>query len=169
MVYLYSGSALRVGFTVGSDAIPCTVTGVRFEVVVSAQSGTLQPGEYGYAVYSGGAVATELSGQEEVGEDWQDITVSDALMLSGLSDGLGEVAFQVNGPSSNQALKLTRVRMVVEYAVRRIGGWRVAPLTQNCRPAALRRKDAPSSVYIRLPWCVDYSHTLSDRNVITSW
>ena len=65
---------------------------------------------------SGDSVAAELSGQDEVGEDWQDITVSDAAILSGLSGGLGEVAFQVNGPSSNHALKMTRVRMVVEYA-----------------------------------------------------
>ena len=109
-------SALRVGFTIGSDAIPGTVTDVRFEVAVSAQSGTVQPREYGYAVYSGGSAVAELSGQDEVGEDWQRITVSDAAILSGLAAGLGEVAFQVNGPSSNQALKMTRVRMVVEHA-----------------------------------------------------
>ena len=116
MVYLYSGSVLRTGFTVGSDDIPGAVMDVRFEVDMSAQSGTLQAGEYGYAVYSGDSVAAELSGQEEIGEDWRRITISDASILAGLTDGLSEVAFQVNGPSSSgQALKLTRVRMVVDY------------------------------------------------------
>ena len=114
MVLLFRNSALRVGFTVGSDAIPGEIADVRFEASVRTQSGTLDAGAYSFTVYSGSdAVATVVG--EALGAEWTDIVVADPSITSALSTGVSNVALQVNGPSSGPRLQVSRVRMVVGY------------------------------------------------------
>ncbi len=115
MAYLFTGSALRVGFTVGSDAIPGQILDARFEVTMGTQSGTVEPGQYGYAVYRGSDVVATVSGQESVGTEWADLVVADTSITSALSGGVTDVAIQIDAPSSGPRLKLTRVMMVVVY------------------------------------------------------
>ena len=117
IVHLANGGVLRLGFTVGSGDVPGTVTDVRFEVRASTQSGTLEPGEYGYAVYSGGDAVAEASGQLALSTDWADETVSGAKITSGLSGSLSGAEFQIDGPAGSTMMRVTRLRMVVEYAV----------------------------------------------------
>ena len=114
MVLLFRNSALRVGFTVGSDDVPGTVVDVRFEASVKPQSGTLDAGAYGFTVYSGSEELATASG-EALGAEWTDIVVADPSITSGLSSGLSNVGFQVNGPSSGPRLQVSWVRMVVSY------------------------------------------------------
>ena len=64
---LFTGSALRVGFTVPSDAVSGAITDVRFQVGVKAQSGTVEADRYSFAVYSGSDVAATISGAAAVG------------------------------------------------------------------------------------------------------
>ena len=115
MVYLFTNSALRVGFTVGDGDVSGTLTGIRFEVALKSQSGTVEAGKYSFAVYSGTAAVATVSGQEAVGTEWTKLVVTDASIVSGLSSGLSDVAFQVNGPSSGPRLEWSWVRMVVDY------------------------------------------------------
>lgn len=121
-VFLANGGSLRLGFTVGSGDIPGTVTGVRFEVRIAAHSKnletvTFQPGEYGYTFYSGSDVVAEIDGQYQLNsyDGWTDQTISGDAITAGLSDSLNDAKIQINGPASTDMLKITRLRMVVEY------------------------------------------------------
>ena len=114
-VILFAGSALRVGFTVPSDAIPGTIEDVRFEVGMKAQSGTVEAGNYGFAVYSGGAAVATVDGAGAVGSEWTQLVVSDGAMTSGLSGGVTDASFQINGPASGSRLLVTWVKLVVDY------------------------------------------------------
>ena len=116
LVYLFTNSALRVGFTVGSGDVSGTLVDVRFEVALKAQSGTVDAGAYGFTVYSGSDAIATLSGPQALGsEEWTTLAVSDASILSGLSSGLTSVAFQVNALTSGPRLEWTWVKMVVDY------------------------------------------------------
>ena len=115
MVYLFANSALGMGFTVGTGDVSGTVVDVRFEVALRAQSGTVDAGTYGFTVYSGSEVVATVSGQEAVGTEWTQLVIADASIVSGLSSGLTNVAFQVNAPSSGPRLEWSWVRMVVDY------------------------------------------------------
>ena len=116
LVYLFTNSALRVGFTVGSGDVSGSPVEVRFEIALKAQSGTVDAGAYGFTVYSGSDAVATVSGAQELGsEEWTTLTVSDASILSGLSSGLSGVAFQVNAPTSGPRLEWSWVRMVVDY------------------------------------------------------
>ena len=116
VVYLFTNSALRVGFSVGSADVSGTVADVRFEAALRAQSGTVDARAYGFTVYSGSDAVATVSGAEELGsEEWTTLAVSDASIVSGLSSGLSGVAFQVDAPSSGSRLEWSWVRMVVDY------------------------------------------------------
>ena len=82
---------------------------------MSAQSGTIQPQGYSYAIHSGGAEVAILIGQEAVGPEWTDFTISSDTIDEALLGGVQDVKFQINAPSSGPRLKVTRVRMLVEY------------------------------------------------------
>ena len=115
LMTLIFGGSVRFGFTVGSDAVAGTVEAVRFEVALAASSRTLEAGEYGFTVYAGSEEIASVSGPEAVGADYAVVTVSSDAISSGLSGKLSEAAIQVNAPSKPY-VKLTHVRMVVEYA-----------------------------------------------------
>ncbi len=110
---LFNEGAVRLGFSVGSDAIVGTVTSVHFEATMAAATGTLEPGQYGYVVYSGSDTIADLSGQDVLGADYTEVIVSGTAITSGLSEGLDDAEIQISGPSSGPKLKITRVRMVV--------------------------------------------------------
>ena len=115
MINLFSNSALRVGFSVGSGDVSGTLADVRFEVSVKAQSGTLDAGAYGFTVYKGSNAVATVSGQEAVGTEWTTLTVSDPSIPGGFSGGLSNVALQLNGPTSGPRLQVTWVRMAMDY------------------------------------------------------
>ena len=114
IIYLFTNSALRVGFPAAS--VSGTPMDVRFEVALKAQSGTVDAGAYDFTVYSDKTAVATLSGDEELGsEAWTELVVSDQAITSGLSSGLSGVAFQVDAPSSGPRLEWSWVRMVVDY------------------------------------------------------
>ena len=112
---LMQGGAVRLGFSAEAVSIPGAVTDVWFEVWAATQSGTLDAEEYNYTVYSGSEVVAQVPGAGGLSEVWSDETVSSVEITAALSGGLSGVEFQINGPSSSPRMKLTRVRMVVEY------------------------------------------------------
>ena len=112
-IYLFTNSALRVGFTAGS--VTGTIADVRFEVALKGQTGTVTADQYSFEVYSGTTAVATVNGPEGVGTEWTELVVSDPAITTGLSSGLSGVAFQVNGPPSGPRLEWSWVRMVVEY------------------------------------------------------
>ena len=128
--FLANGGTLRLGFTVKSEDVPGAVTGVWFEARVKAHASTarpaiLEPGDYGYQIYSGSGLVAEMASLHRLAwthpyyDVWTDETVSGPAITSGLSGSLNDVAIQINGPSSWDMLSLTRLRMVVEYDANR--------------------------------------------------
>ena len=114
-ILLFTNSALRVGFSLDSQDVAGTLTDVRFEVAVRAQSGTVNADTYGFTVYSGSDEVATVSGGEELDTEWKQLVVSDASIVSGLSSGLSSVAFQVNAPTTGPRLEWSWLRMVVDY------------------------------------------------------
>ncbi len=112
---LFNGGAVRLGFTVGADAVPGTVTDVRFEVTVAAAIGTLQPEQYSFVVYSGSDELATMSGNQIVGTDYPYVRISGTAITDGLSGSLNDAEIRVNGPTSGGRMNLTKVVMVVEY------------------------------------------------------
>ena len=97
----------------------CAGPEVKFEVVAAAQVRGLQPHEYGYAVYSGGKAVAELDGPEQLGTDWQEVTASGSSITAKVSGAMEEVSFRIKGPTGGGGMKVTRMRMVVEYDANR--------------------------------------------------
>lgn len=114
MITLALGAAVRLGFSVESGAVPGTVTGVQFEVTMVASKGTMEPGDYSFTVYAGEEEVANVSGPVAVGTDYTTVSVSSAAITDGLSGNLEDVSIVIQAPSKPH-LKLTRVRMVVEY------------------------------------------------------
>ena len=114
MLTLVEEGVITLGFTVASGDVPGTVTAVWFEASMAANTKTMAAGAYGFTVFAGSDQVAAVSGPQTVGENYATVMVEGANITSGLSGKLDEAEIHVEAPASPY-MRLTRVRMVVEY------------------------------------------------------
>ena len=74
----------------------------------------MEPGDYGFTVYAGDDEVASVSGPKTVTTDYTDVKIESSDITDGLSGKLNEASIQIRAAASPY-MKLTRVRMVVEY------------------------------------------------------
>ena len=108
---------MRFGFNVPEEDIPNAVTAVRYEVRAATQSGTQAAGSYGFTVHADGT-ATQLSGARDLTEEWTYQTAHEPDITGELSATLNGTEIQMNGASLPPNIKLSQVRIAVDYDAR---------------------------------------------------